>query len=589
MNSGRKTTRRPGLLALLAIGGLLAPGQLRAFALMGSGWANGNIVMHLQLGTPAVPLNDGTTEWATLAESALNEWNQQINRSKFTVVRNSTAAIGRSNRVNNVIFRPDVYGEAFDASTLAVTVVSTNLSTGATSEADVIFNSNRQWNSYRGPVSSSPIDFRRVALHEFGHVLGLDHPDQASPGQNVASIMSSRVNDIETVRNDDITAVRLIYDGFPNSSAAQSRTLAVGESFTLALPATGATGLSYRWYFRPLNSPFVEEFQFAKGPSYTIGSVQLADAGTYMVTATSPSGAFFSATATLGTTVTAVSADTTLANISTRGVVGTGSSVMIAGFVVGGSTAKNVLVRAAGPALSDFGVAGALADPTLSIVNGSGQTITQNDNWETGGNTAAISAASTRLGAFAFRAGSRDSAVLATLPPGSYTAVVSGVNNATGIALVECYDADADAATARTRKLVNIATRGEVNTGDNVLIAGLVVAGPGPRTYLIRAVGTTLARAPFNLTGALLDPYLQIYQGDRLLRENDDWDTPLAAMPALRDAARQVGGFDLQDTRRNSGLDAAMLITLQPGSYTAKVSGFEGATGVALIEIYEMP
>jgi hypothetical protein len=195
-----------------------------------------------------------------------------------------------------------------------------------------------------------------------------------------------------------------------------------------------------------------------------------------------------------------------------------------------------------------------------------------------------LTAASTRLGAFQFKAGSRDAALLTTLAPGNYTAVVSGVGSATGVALVEAYDADADAVTSRSRRLVNIATRGQVGNGDNVLIAGLVVAGPGPRTYLIRAVGPTLSNAPFNVTGALNDPFLQIYQGETLLRENDDWDVPLSAQPALREAASKVGAFALQVRR-----DSAMIITLQPGSYTAKVTGFQGATGVSLIEIYEIP
>jgi hypothetical protein len=150
--------------------------------------------------------------------------------------------------------------------------------------------------------------------------------------------------------------------------------------------------------------------------------------------------------------------------------------------------------------------------------------------------------------------------------------------------LVEAYDADANATLSRSRKLVNIATRGPVNSGDNVLIAGLVVSGPGPRTYLIRAVGPTLANAPFNVAGALNDPFLQIYQGETLLHENDDWDSPSSAQQALRDAAAKVGAFALQVRR-----DSAMIITLRPGSYTAKVSGFQGATGVGLVEIYEMP
>jgi hypothetical protein len=221
-------------------------------------------------------------------------------------------------------------------------------------------------------------------------------------------------------------------------------------------------------------------------------------------------------------------------------------------------------------------------------VNSQSQVVAQNDNWENGSNLTALTAAAQRVGAFAFKNGSRDAAVLVTLPAGAYTAVVSGVNNATGIALVEVYDADPDAATARTRHLVNIATRGQVSTGDDVLIAGLVVKGDAPRTYLIRAVGPTLA-SKFAVSNALRDPFLQIYQGTRLLRENDDWDAPLAGQAALRAAAVQFGAFSLQETRNSSGLDAVMLVTLQPGSYTAKVTGFQGATGVALIEIYEMP
>jgi hypothetical protein len=101
---------------------------------------------------------------------------------------------------------------------------------------------------------------------------------------------------------------------------------------------------------------------------------------------------------------------------------------------------------------------------------------------------------------------------------------------------------------------------------------------------LIRAVGPTLANAPFNVSGVLNDPFLQIYEGETLLRENDDWDAPLSAQPALRAAATRVGAFALQVRR-----DAAMIVTLQPGSYTAKVTGFQGSTGVALVEIYELP
>jgi hypothetical protein len=175
------------------------------------------------------------------------------------------------------------------------------------------------------------------------------------------------------------------------------------------------------------------------------------------------------------------------------------------------------------------------------------------------------------------------------LAPGTYTAVVAGGEARAGTALVEVYDAE-PAATGR--RLVNIATRGWIAGETQVLIAGLVVTGPGPRTYLIRGVGPTLLRPPFNLAEALRDPQLELFRGETLLRENDDWDTPLNGMAALRAAAATTGAFALAETRDNflrTGLDGAMLVTLTPGNYTAKLSGFGGDAGVGLIEVYEVP
>ena len=599
MPSGRQRFLRFVLL------GTLVASAARSYDLTGGSWNSGDIVMHLQLGAPAAPLSDGAADWNSVAESALAEWNTHLQRCRLTVVRNSTAEVRNGNRINNVVFRPDIFGSAFGARTLAVTAGFTNRATARFTEQDVVFNSTLAWDSFRGPLRGSTRDFRRVALHEFGHVLGLDHPDEALPPQAVVAIMNSTVSSLDTLMSDDIAGVKALYDTGAGGGAAgglvpvlaahpQSRTVRVGDSYTMSVTVTGTGPFTYAWGFRPDGATVTGTFDLATGPSYTIGSVQSVDAGLYTAVVRGPGGTVVSNSARL--TVAPgppVSPDTTLVNISTRGIVTPGNGALIAGIVIGGTTPKPFLVRAIGPSLADFGVGGALLDPALRIVDSrDNRTVAENDDWDAGGNVAAIEAAARRLGAFALRRGKRDSALLTTLPPGSYTAVVTGVGDLTGIGLVEAYDADADAATARSRRLVNIATRGQVFGGESVLIAGLVVTGPGPRTFLIRGIGPTLLKPPFNLAGALLDPFVEIYRGETLLRENDDWDSPINGQPALREAALKVGAFPLvetRDTALRTGLDSAMLITLPPGSYTAKLSGFEGATGIGLIEIYEVP
>ncbi len=581
------------ILALtLTLALLVAARPARAFNFTGVAWPDGTVTMRLQLG-PTPALSDGAADWADVAESALAEWNTQLARTRFASTRGTGATPTVTNRTNDVVFASTIYGQAFDSRTLAVTLGDFDDDTLAPRELDVIFNSNRTWNSYRGAVRSGVVDFRRVALHEFGHVLGLDHPDEAEPFQNVGAIMESAISSTESLRADDIAGVKALYDQTPG------RTVAVGQPLVLGLTTASTISWTYNWFFRPAGSHLMEPFRLPSGPSYTLGAAQLADAGTYVITATSPAGTFLSNTVIVATTPVPLSPAARLANLSTRGVVGTGGDIMIAGFVIGGTEPKTMLVRAAGPALAGFGVAGALADPVLTLRNSANVVVAANDNWETSANLAALSAASARLGAFAFPAGSRDAAVLVTLPPGSYTAAINGAGDTTGNALVEVYDADSGAISA-SRRLVNLATRGPVRTGDDVLIAGLVVSGPGPRTYLIRAVGPTLARAPFNfaIRSVLIDPFLQLYRGNTLLRENDDLDAPYGGIVTLRAAGDQVGAFRLLERRippresglsTNTGLDSVMLVTLEPGSYTAKVSGFEGATGVALIEVYELP
>jgi matrixin len=202
---------------LLAITAALAAFciTLDAYTFMGSRWPDGTVTMQLQLGSSGTLL-DGSSSWGVSAEDALATWNRYVSRVQFRVVRDSTAALGSGNSLNNVFFSSTQYGQAFGSSTLAVTLTRYFVSSGQTVEADVVFNTGFSWNSYSGSLRSASsggtlIDFHRVALHEFGHVLGLDHPDQA--GQSVSAIMNSRVSNTDALQSDDVAGAQVLYGG----------------------------------------------------------------------------------------------------------------------------------------------------------------------------------------------------------------------------------------------------------------------------------------------------------------------------------------------------------------------------------------
>ncbi len=256
-----------------------------------------------------------------------------------------------------------------------------------------------------------------------------------------------------------------------------------------------------------------------------------------------------------------------LANISTRGQVGTGADNIFGGFVIAGGL-KTVLVRAIGPGLAAFGVPGTLADPTLTIFDSRNAAVATNDNW-----SAADAASFTQVGAFPLPANSKDAVIVATLQPGAYTAQVSGTAAATGVAILEVYDLGG------AGQLVNIATRLSVGTGANAAVAGFVVApGAGTRKLLVRGVGPALAA--FGLGGTLPDPQLTILDaagGEVAVA------TANGGASALTAAAGQAGAFVTTAT------DTAVIVNVAPGSYTAQLAGFSGTTsGVALIEVYDV-
>ncbi len=270
-----------------------------------------------------------------------------------------------------------------------------------------------------------------------------------------------------------------------------------------------------------------------------------------------------------------------LANLSTRARVGEGVEPLIPGFVISGAHPKTVLVRVAGPVLADFGLTDAVAFPAFTVRNGTGTVVASNFSSATAPSAPFVRAVSARVGAFAFPSGSADTAALLNLDPGAYTVQVGGANGAAGIALVEIYDAQDNLGSSR---IVNIATRGQVGSGAGILISGITVQGDTPRTLLIRAVGPALAA--FGVGGVLANPRLRLFRGNDLIGENDDWGEGAAAAASLiSNAASSVGAFSLGVGSR----DSALLLTLPPGSYTAQVSGVADTTGVALVEVYEVP
>jgi len=270
-----------------------------------------------------------------------------------------------------------------------------------------------------------------------------------------------------------------------------------------------------------------------------------------------------------------------LANLSTRGFVGTGADIMISGLVVSGTAPKTLLVRAAGPALAAFGVGGALAAPVLTMLDGAGRPLASNAGWDSAANAREVAAVTAAVGGFALATGSADAALLVTVPPGAYTLQVAGRGGATGVALVEAYDADVPS--AGSARAINVATRGRVGGEAGDLIAGFNIAGPASRRVLIRAVGPTLGG--LGVPGALAAPVLELFRGARAsATARDPWAAGSDA-GFIRGGGLLAGAFALNEEAR----DVGMVVTLEPGSWTARISAGDGGSGVALVEVYDLP
>ena len=268
--------------------------------------------------------------------------------------------------------------------------------------------------------------------------------------------------------------------------------------------------------------------------------------------------------------------------------MGTGANIIFGGFVIGGagtSGTQSVLVRGSGPAIAaaPFNVPGTLPDPELQVFNSAQVSIDTNTAW---GGTAQLVAAAAAVHAFAWgNPASHDAALDLSLAPGAYTAQVSGQSGDTGDALAEVYDATpAGTYASSTPRLINLAARGDVGTGSNALFAGFVIGGSTSLTVLIRASGPAIAVAPFNVGGTLPDPELTLQNPSTqaVIASNNGW----GGNPQISTTAAAVHAFTWGDPASH---DSALLITLPPGAYTAAATGASGDTGVAIVEVYEVP
>jgi hypothetical protein len=257
-------------------------------------------------------------------------------------------------------------------------------------------------------------------------------------------------------------------------------------------------------------------------------------------------------------------------NLSTRLKVLTADKVGIGGFIIAGTAPKRVLVRALGPSLAKFGLSNLLADPTITLQGPSGFNPITNDNWRST-QEAAITATTLAPG------DDHESAIIATLVPGTYTAIISGVNDSTGTGILEIYDLDF----AADSRLANISTRGFVGTGDESLIAGFTVGNiDGVDHIVVRGLGPSLAR--FGIFPTVMDPFLEVRNANGVtLAVNDNWQQDPANYEVTAAGLAPSGGGE-----------TAVALTLGPGTYTAllsaKTQSYIDLRGVGIVEIYSL-
>jgi len=351
--------------------------------------------------------------------------------------------------------------------------------------------------------------------------------------------------------------------GFESEAAVE------GQSLKLSAEVGGGDApFTYQWFKD--GAPLAG----ATGQRFELAAVRHSDAGLYAVVVSNAAGS----AASLPVVVTVSSArPSRLANVS---IMAAAAEPVFVGFTLGGEATREssrLLVRAAGPALAQFGVTGVLPDPLLEIAGTGGSLLAANDNW---GGAAGIAATAASVGAFPFAVESRDAALVVDLPPGGYTARVADALGLAGTAAVELYEVRSGA-NVPAERLINLSARAATGGGLVQFTLGFTIEGHDPVRLLVRGVGPELTR--LGVSDALADPRLVLFRDRELVSENEDWGDARAGDIAA--AAAAVGAFTLTPGSR----DAALLVSLEPGSYTVQLVGRPDAVGPALIELYAVP